>query len=103
MKLYQRFVPLFCSFLLLITLAFSVNAQTAKTNFNRVSDYDVQHYVLRISFDRAAKRVFGDTTVQLKPATNNFRRVELDAAALDFSSVQIEPENKDLQFLADSE
>jgi aminopeptidase N len=58
---------------------------------------------LRISFDRAAKRVFGDTTVQLKPATNNFRRVELDAAALDFSSVQIEPENKDLQFLADSE
>jgi aminopeptidase N len=103
MKFHQRFFLLFFASLFFpAILVFSVYAQTAKPNFNRVSDFDVQHYVLRVSFDRAAKKVFGDTTVQLKPTMNNFRRVELDSAALSFSSVQLEPENKNLQFRADN-
>jgi aminopeptidase N len=89
------------SFLSLFLIALSANfisAQTSKSNFNRVRTYDVQHYILRVSFDRAAKAVFGDTTVQLKPLKANFNQVELDAAALKFDSVKLEPANKDLQY-----
>lgn len=104
MKIHQRFVSLFFALFFLPTIfVFSAFAQTAKPNFNRFSDYDVQHYVLRVGFDRANKKVFGDTTVQLKPTATNFRTVELDAVNLDFTSVRNEPENKDLQFRADGE
>jgi aminopeptidase N len=104
MKIQQRFVSLFSVlFFLLSFFVFSVFAQTTKPNFNRVSDYDVQHYVLRVSFDRANKKVFGDTTVQLKPIANDFRRVELDASNLNFTSVRVEPENKELQFRTDGD
>ena len=94
-KIYVRFfLPLF-----LIALAASfISAQNSKSNFNRVRTYDVQHYILRVSFDRAGKTVFGDTTVQLKPLKANFNSVELDAAAMKFDSVKIEPANKDLQY-----
>lgn len=77
---------------------FAISAQSPKPNFNRVRSYDVQHYILRVSFDRASKTVFGDTTVQLKPLAGNFNRVELDAAEMNFESVRLEPENKDLQY-----
>ncbi len=86
------------AFLLFLSFTFSISAQTSKPNFNRVRTYDVQHYVLRISFDRANKVVFGDTTVQLKPLKDNFNLVELDAAEMKFESVKLEPENKDLQY-----
>lgn len=73
-------------------------AQNSKPNFNRTSNFDVQHYIIRISFDQANRKVFGDTTVQLKPVSANFNQIELDAVGLDFESVKLEPENKDLQF-----
>ena len=46
-------------------LFFSLNltAQTSRPDFNRASDFDVQHYIIRVSFDRPAKRVLGETTV----------------------------------------
>lgn len=86
-------------FLLLFPLfVFSISAQTTTKNFNRVRTYDVQHYTIRVSFDRTKKIVFGDTTVQLKPLGNNFNRVVLDATEMKFESVKLESENKDLQY-----
>ena len=94
-KIYVRFfLPLF----LIALAASSVSAQNAKSGFNRVRTYDVQDYILRVSFDRAGKTVFGDTTVRLKPLKANFNSVELDAAAMKFDSVKLEPANKDLQY-----
>ncbi|MCA1638328.1 MAG: M1 family metallopeptidase, partial [Acidobacteria bacterium] len=60
--------------------------------------YDVQHYTIRVSFDRAAKTVSGDTTVRIKPLKRDFRAIDLDAAEIDFESVKLEPENKNLVF-----
>ena len=93
----NRLRPLFALFLLLAG-GFSISAQTSKQTFNRVRTYDVQHYTIRISFDRANKTVFGDTTVQLKPLQSNFNRIELDAADIKFESVKLEPENKNVAF-----
>ena len=84
-------------------LIVSHSAQTIKNQFNRSSNFDVQHYVLRISFDRAAKKIFGDTTVQLKPTVNDFKSFELDAKDLNFESVILDNENKTLRFRADGE
>ncbi len=68
----------------------AAQAQTARPDFNRPSDYDVQHYVLRVSFDRAGKKVIGDTTVRLKPLKDGFRRVTLDSVGITYSSVTLE-------------
>ena len=87
MNIKNRF-RLFFAFLLLCVCSFAVYPQPARPNFNRVRTYDVQHYTIRISFDRENKRIFGDTTVQLKPLRENFNRVELDAANLDFETVK---------------
>ncbi len=94
-KNYLRsLLPLFLIALSVISTA----AQNSKTNFNRARIYDVQHYIIRVSFDREKKIVFGDTTVQLKPLNGNFNRVELDAAEMKFESVKLESENKYLQY-----
>jgi len=85
------------------TFVFSVSAQTGKPNFNRAQTFDVQHYILRINFDRPNKKIYGDTTVRLKPLSGNFKSVELDAAGLDFEAVALVPENKILQFRASGE
>ncbi|HTH51041.1 MAG TPA: M1 family metallopeptidase [Pyrinomonadaceae bacterium] len=84
----RRFV--FLTAAVLSIAAFSVPAQKARPDFNRFSDYDVQHYTIRASFDRMKKQVFGDTTVTLKPAKSDLRSVELDAVGLNFSSVKLE-------------
>ena len=84
--------------IVVFTFSLSLFAQVSKQNFKRASNYDVQHYIIRVSFDRAARKVFGDTTVQLKPVANNFNEIELDAVGLNFESVKLEPENKDLKF-----
>jgi aminopeptidase N len=62
-------------------------AQSARPDFNRPSTFDVQHYSIRVSFDRPNKKVIGDTTVQLKPIKSGFVEFALDAVGLDFSSV----------------
>ena len=78
--------------------ALSVFAQSPRPNFNRARNYDIQHYIIRVSFDRTGKTVFGDTTVLLKPLQNGFIQFELDAANIKFESVKLELENKDLAF-----
>ncbi|MDQ6787125.1 MAG: hypothetical protein M3033_09990 [Acidobacteriota bacterium] len=85
-------------FLLFLLSSFSVRAQIPKPNFTRTRTFDVQHYIIRVSFDRANKTVFGDTTVQLKPLKENFKTIELDAANLKFESVVLEPQNKNLDY-----
>jgi len=81
-----------------VLLISSVFAQNVRPNFNRVRTYDVQHYIIRVNFDRSAKRVFGDTTVQLKPLSDGFRQVELDSSDMVYDSVKLETEGKDLVF-----
>ena len=39
-------------------------------NFNRVRTFDVLHYVMRLDFDRKARIVNGDATVELTPLDN---------------------------------
>jgi aminopeptidase N len=82
----------------LFLLTFSLSAQTVKPNFNRNRTYDVQHYIVRLSFDRARKKVFGDTTVQLKPLQKDFKTLELDAAEMIFDSIKLEPSGTSLDF-----
>jgi aminopeptidase N len=84
--------------ILFITFVSAVSAQTVRPNFNRARTYDIQHYTIRLSFNRAEKKVLGDTTVQLKPLEDNFKQLELDAAQMFFESVKLEPTGKDLQF-----
>ncbi len=67
-------------------------------NFTRTSDYDVQHYILRVSFDRKERRVLGDTTVLLKPLADSFRQVTLDSVGISYTSVALEPGGKPLNY-----
>lgn len=76
----------------------SVFTQATRPDFNRPSTYDVQHYVIRASFDRTNKRVFGDTTISLKPLRDDFREVSLDAVDMAFESVRLEPGGIDLKY-----
>ena len=84
--------------LLLVFSVLSTSAQTSKPNSNRIRTYDVQHYVLRVNFDRANRIVFGDTTVRLKPLKENFQTIELDAANMRFESVKLDSGNSDLTY-----
>ena len=83
---------------ILLAAFLSVSAQAKRPDFNRDRTYDVQHYILRVSFNRSKKMVFGDTTVQLKPLKGRLTEVELDAADLHFQSVVIEPEGRLLKY-----
>jgi len=78
--------------------AFSVPAQKARPDFNRYSDFDAQSYTIRVSFDRAKKEVFGDTTVTVKPTKANFKSLELDAVGITFSSVKLDPSGERLKY-----
>jgi len=97
MQINKQYHPI-VAFLLFLLFTFSVSAQTSKPNFNRARTLDIQHYILRVSFDRANNTVFGDTIVRLKPLGNNFKEIELDAAEMKFESVKLESETKDLQY-----
>jgi aminopeptidase N len=74
------------------------HAAVERPNFNRPQTYDVQHYVIRASFDRAARKVRGDTTVILKPLKAGFVTAELDAADMVFSSVTLQDSGKKLRY-----
>src|SRR6187402_2458056 len=95
MSLNRFLVPLTAA---VITIAaFSASAQIKRPDFNRPRVYDVQHYTIRASFDRHSKKVFGDTTVSLKPLSAGLKAVDLDAVGMTFSSVKLEPSGIDLQ------
>jgi len=93
----KRFAFVFTATTILFA-AFSVPAQKPRPDFNRYSDFDVQSYVIRASFDRSKKEVFGDTTVAFKPTKPDFRSIELDAVGLNFSSVKLDPSGQALQY-----
>lgn len=88
MKIKRLFAPavLFAAALL---AAFSAAGQN-RTEFDRPQTFDAQHYTIRVSFDRAQEKVFGDTTVSLKPLAAGFRTVELDAVGLTFEKVTLD-------------
>ncbi len=94
----QKFYRTFSVFFILLFFVFLSFAQTPQPDYTRIRTYDVQHYVIHVSFDRSNKVVFGDTTVQLKPLKGNFKTIELDAANLKFASVVLEPQNKNLEY-----
>lgn len=81
-----------------IFLALSVNHAAAQT---RVRTFDVEHYTIRTSFDRANKTVFGETTVRLKPLAADFKTVQLDHVNLNVEAVTLA--GKSLQFVADKQ
>jgi len=61
--------------------------------------FDVQHYIIRVSFNREKKIVYGDVTVRLKPLANGFKTFNLDAGNEDrfkIESVQLEGSNTSL-------
>lgn len=60
--------------------------------------YDVQHYIIRSRFDVSARTVYGDTTVTLKPLSAGFQTFELDATGMEFESVRLEPDGRELRW-----
>ncbi|MBA3350858.1 MAG: hypothetical protein H0U23_00220 [Blastocatellia bacterium] len=86
------------SVFVLITLSLSVEAQTSRPNFNRAQTYDVEHYTLRVSFDRGAKKVIGDTTIRLRPMRGDLSTLEFDAVGIAFNSVALDPSGGPLKF-----
>jgi len=99
----NRYFQLFLFVFLTSSLAQFAFAQTGSQDFNRTRTFDAQHYLIRTSFDRKNRTIFGDTTISLKPLKNGFSSVELDAANLKFESVKLESNGKDLQFKSDDE
>src|SRR5258706_14177290 len=97
MKIVKRFSRLIPAAILLL-VAFSVFAQTKRLDFNRAQTFDAQNYTIRASFDRKNKKVFGETTVSLKPLKANFKVVELDAVDLAFESVTLDPSGSALKY-----
>lgn len=72
--------------------------QTVRPDFNRKQTYDVQHYRIKTSFDRAAKTVNGETTVAFKPMSANFSTVEFDAVGLNLKTVVLDSTGAPLKF-----
>ncbi len=88
---------LFTGLIIPFTVLFAFG-QAPRANFNRIQTFDAQNYTIRASFDRNNKKVFGDTTVSLKPLAAGFGVVELDAVNLMFESVKLEPSGTPLQY-----
>ena len=82
----------------LLFLSIPLGAQATRPDFNRKRTFDVQHYVLRTSFDHAKRTVFGETSIRLTPLEEPIDVVELDAEALKIESVVLEPANTGLQY-----
>lgn len=90
-----RAIAVLCAVLgLMITGA----AQTPRPDFNRSQTYDVQHYTLRVKFDRPAKRVIGDATVTLKPLKSPMSQVTLDSAGIAYQSVRLSEGGSNLKY-----
>lgn len=87
----NKFASVLINAAFVLFAAFSALGQPSRPDFNRVQTYDVQHYVIRASFDQKQKGVYGETTVSLRPLKSEFRTAVLDAVGLAFESVVLEP------------
>ena len=74
---------------ILFLYCYSAAAQQNSSVFDRPRSYDVQHYTLRVKFDREKKLVYGDTTVTLTPLSGELKQVDLDAVGLSFTLVKL--------------
>ena len=91
--MFYRFRSLISANIFAILVLFCIFAEAQRPDFNRVRTFDAEHYVIKTGFDRRKRIVFGETTITLKPIANNFRRIELDAEGLEFSSIVLLPKN----------
>ena len=96
----SKSVLTFVLVLLVYFVSGSASAQTSRRNFTRAQTYDVQHYIMRVNFDRPAKKVIGETTIRFTPLRNGLRIAEFDAVGIAFQSVAIQPSGKALRFKA---
>jgi aminopeptidase N len=84
--------------LLLFLIALAVFSAAPAHGQSKARTFDAQHYVIRTSFDRNAKTVFGETTAVVKPLANNFDSLTLDGANLTVERVVLEDSKQPLQF-----
>ena len=82
----------------LFAFAFLPISASEKTSFNRKRSFDVQHYVIRLSFNRSKKIVYGDSTVILKPLSDGFALLELDSRKIKFESIKLVGTNRELKY-----
>ena len=94
-----------CSFFAIVVLvcATVLTAVGQLRDFNRPRVYDVEHYAIRISFDRPAKKVLGETTISFKPLRDGLAAVDFDAVNIKFSSVTLVPAGNPLRYNADGQ
>ena len=97
----KKTLKLLIFFLLSANLFQVVFAQN--NNFNRTRTFDVQHYLIRTTFDRKEHTIFGETTISLKPLKDNFKSFALDGADLKFYSIKLDADSRDLQFRVENE
>jgi aminopeptidase N len=76
--------------------SFSTNERKGTAELRPQRTYDVQHYIIRVKFNRQTKTIFGDVSVRLKPLAQGFKTFNLDADDLKVSSVKLESSNKNL-------
>ena len=76
----------------------TATAQISRPDLNRPQTYDVQHYLIRVRFDRPAKKVLGDTTVTLKPLKAALSQVVLDSVGIVYDSVTLEGDTSALRY-----
>ena len=95
----SRFQRAFFTLVAISVTAFCVLAQNS-SSLDRPRTYDVKNYTIRVSFDPAKKTVFGDTTVTLTPLNGPLAQVDLDADDLEFTSVTLASNGKQLPYKA---
>lgn len=84
--------------LLFIVFFVSPSISGENNSFNRTRTFDVQHYIIRVDFNRTKRIVYGDSTIQLKPLGSNFKTLELDAEGIMFESVKLESTQENLNY-----
>ena len=77
-------IAAFCAVLVFLTTG---AAQDVRKDFTRPQTFDVKNYTIRVGFDRAAKKVLGDTVVTLAPLAEPLTSIELDSADIFYSDV----------------
>ncbi len=94
-------MKIFVTTLLALTFFFTAPVNGENKSFNRKRTFDVRHYIMRLSFDRAKKTVYGEATIRLSPLEKDFRTLSLDAANIKFSSITDETTDQKLEFRTD--
>jgi aminopeptidase N len=67
-----------------------VDVYSRPVHYERSHDYDVLHYRIHLTVDKAKRSFWGDTTVTLKPLRDDFSMCVLDAETFVVSKVETE-------------